>query len=74
MAGEGTVEAGGVPAVMAGWMDKHREMYRRATKHHFVLSIREGTIDLSSFKRWLVSVLSVLSNGVYILFRRFPND
>ncbi|CAA7388978.1 unnamed protein product [Spirodela intermedia] len=53
MVGEGTVEAAGGQAVIAGWMDKHREMYRRATKHPFVLSIRGGTVDLSSFKRWL---------------------
>ena len=32
-------------------------MYERATRHPFTVSIRDGTIDLSTFKRWLVSPL-----------------
>lgn len=36
------------------WLKKHRLIYTGATRHPFILSIRDGTItDLSSFKRWL---------------------
>ncbi|KAJ1699261.1 hypothetical protein LUZ63_007773 [Rhynchospora breviuscula] len=37
----------------ATWQAKHRELYERATRHPFILSIRDGTVDFSSFKRWL---------------------
>jgi hypothetical protein len=39
----------------AAWIERHRQMYERATRHPFTVSIRDGTIDLSTFKRWLVS-------------------
>lgn len=32
---------------------KHTLLYKGATRHPFILSIRDGTVDLSSFKRWL---------------------
>ncbi|XP_059646616.1 probable bifunctional TENA-E protein [Cornus florida] len=35
------------------WLKKHRLIYNGATRHPFILSIRDGTVDLSSFKRWL---------------------
>jgi formylaminopyrimidine deformylase / aminopyrimidine aminohydrolase len=42
-------------AMTAAWMEKHRQMYQRTTRHPFTVSIRDGTIDLFAFKRWLVS-------------------
>ena len=36
------------------WMWKHRLIYTGATKHPFILSIRDGTVDLEAFKTWLV--------------------
>lgn len=36
------------------WLRKHRLIYVGATRHPFILAVRDGTIDLSSFKRWLV--------------------
>ncbi|KAK9079547.1 hypothetical protein SSX86_001219 [Deinandra increscens subsp. villosa] len=36
------------------WMRKHRLLYDGATRHPFILSIRQGSVDFSSFKRWLV--------------------
>ena len=50
MDGDG-VEAG----TTAAWIERHQQMYERATRHPFTVSIRDGTIDLSTFKRWLVS-------------------
>ncbi|KAM0965877.1 hypothetical protein TB2_021389 [Malus domestica] len=35
------------------WLRKHRLIYAGATRHPFILSIRDGTVDLSAFKRWL---------------------
>ncbi|WOH15859.1 hypothetical protein DCAR_0935405 [Daucus carota subsp. sativus] len=35
------------------WLRKHTLLYTGATRHPFLLSIRDGTIDLSSFKKWL---------------------
>lgn len=35
------------------WLRKHRLIYVGATRHPFILAVRDGTIDLSSFKRWL---------------------
>ncbi|KAK9288217.1 hypothetical protein L1049_016666 [Liquidambar formosana] len=35
------------------WLKKHLVNYTGATRHPFILSIREGTVDLSSFKRWM---------------------
>lgn len=37
----------------ATWLRKHRLMYTAATRHPFILSIRDGSVDLNSFKRWL---------------------
>jgi hypothetical protein len=42
----------------AAWMATHRGMYERATRHPFTVSIRDGTVDLAAFKRWLVSTFS----------------
>ena len=36
------------------WLRKHRLLYVGATRHPFIRSIRDGNIDLSSFKTWLV--------------------
>lgn len=35
------------------WLRKHRLLFTGATRHPFVLSIRDGTIDIASFKTWL---------------------
>ncbi|WOH13058.1 hypothetical protein DCAR_0832567 [Daucus carota subsp. sativus] len=35
------------------WMKKHSSIYKEATRHPFILSIRDGTIDSPSFKKWL---------------------
>lgn len=40
-------------AVVDTWMKKYRLMYLRATRHPFILGIRDGSVDMSSFKRWL---------------------
>ncbi|CAI9765821.1 unnamed protein product [Fraxinus pennsylvanica] len=39
--------------IIATWMKKHRLIYTGATRHPFILNIRDGSIDISSFKRWL---------------------
>ncbi|KAK6775278.1 hypothetical protein RDI58_026279 [Solanum bulbocastanum] len=35
------------------WLNQHNELYTSATRHPFTLSIRDGSVDLSAFKRWL---------------------
>ncbi|KAL0538035.1 hypothetical protein IC582_027029 [Cucumis melo] len=35
------------------WLRKHRLIYTGATRHPFILTIRDGTVDLSAFKTWL---------------------
>ncbi|CAL5198978.1 unnamed protein product [Lathyrus oleraceus] len=35
------------------WLRKHRSVYNSATKHPFILSIRDGTVQSHSFKTWL---------------------
>uniref|UniRef100_A0A0D9Z671 Thiaminase-2/PQQC domain-containing protein n=1 Tax=Oryza glumipatula TaxID=40148 RepID=A0A0D9Z671_9ORYZ len=48
------MDGGGVEAgTTAAWMARHRGMYERATRHPFTVSIRDGTVDLSAFRRWL---------------------
>ncbi|PKA62321.1 Seed maturation protein PM36 like [Apostasia shenzhenica] len=37
----------------AAWIKKHQPIYDRATRHPFIRSIWEGTVDFSAFKRWL---------------------
>ncbi|KAL2464223.1 Bifunctional TENA-E protein [Forsythia ovata] len=39
--------------MIATWLKKHSLIYTGATRHPFILDIRDGSIDLSSFKRWL---------------------
>jgi len=56
------MDGGGVETgTTAAWMEKHRQMYERATRHPFTVSIREGTVDMSAFKRWLVSLSPSIS-------------
>ncbi|XP_042512673.1 probable bifunctional TENA-E protein [Macadamia integrifolia] len=47
------VERGNGGGVIQTWLNRHNLLYTKATKHPFILSIRDGTINLSSFKRWL---------------------
>ncbi|KNA23257.1 hypothetical protein SOVF_026390 [Spinacia oleracea] len=35
------------------WINNHESVYKAATRHSFIISIRHGSVDLSSFKRWL---------------------
>lgn len=44
---------GGEAGTTAAWMERHRQMYERVTRHPFTVSIRDGTVDLAAFKRWL---------------------
>ncbi|CAA3012118.1 probable bifunctional TENA-E protein [Olea europaea var. sylvestris] len=39
--------------ITAMWIKKHSLLYTGATRHPFILNIRDGSIDISSFKRWL---------------------
>lgn len=39
--------------VIDTWLDKHHSLYTAATRHDFVISILDGSVDLSSFKTWL---------------------
>ncbi|GJN08089.1 hypothetical protein PR202_ga25977 [Eleusine coracana subsp. coracana] len=58
------MDGGGVEATTtAAWMEKHREMYERATRHPFTVSIRDGAVDLSAFKRWLDSFGFCIEEG-----------
>ncbi|CAI9118984.1 OLC1v1020631C1 [Oldenlandia corymbosa var. corymbosa] len=43
----------GKVSVIETWLRKHRLVYIGATRHPFIHSIRDGTVDLSSFKLWL---------------------
>ena len=45
----------GAMTATESWLRKHRLIYTGATRHPFILTIRDGTIDLSAFKTWLVS-------------------
>jgi len=56
------MDGGGVDTgTTVAWMEKHRQMYERATRHPFTVSIRDGTVDMSAFKRWLVSLSPSIS-------------
>ncbi|KAK7264702.1 hypothetical protein RJT34_32312 [Clitoria ternatea] len=35
------------------WLRKHRLVYIGATRHPFILSIRDGSINIDSYKTWL---------------------
>lgn len=35
------------------WLTQHADLYRRATFHPFIQSIRNGSLDFNCFKRWL---------------------
>ncbi|KDP27900.1 hypothetical protein JCGZ_18980 [Jatropha curcas] len=39
--------------IIERWVMKHLLLYTGATRHPFILSIRDGSVDISSFKRWL---------------------
>ncbi|XP_047336519.1 probable bifunctional TENA-E protein [Impatiens glandulifera] len=41
--------------IVETWMmkKKHAAVYAAATRHPFIQSIRDGSVDLSAFKRWL---------------------
>lgn len=35
------------------WLRKHRLLYTGATRHPLILNIRDGSVDVASFKTWL---------------------
>jgi thiaminase len=37
------------------WLRENQELYTAATSHSFIQSIRDGTVDVTNFKRWMVS-------------------
>lgn len=41
-------------SVIESWLIKHGFLYTGATRHPFILSIRDGTVEINSLKRWLV--------------------
>ncbi|XP_059309921.1 probable bifunctional TENA-E protein [Lycium ferocissimum] len=41
------------PTQIQKWLRKHKLQYTAATKHPFVYSIHDGSVDFSSFKKWL---------------------
>ncbi|KAG8372893.1 hypothetical protein BUALT_Bualt12G0114500 [Buddleja alternifolia] len=43
----------GAAAITDTWLRKHRLIYTGATRHPFILAIRGGSVDISSFKHWL---------------------
>uniref|UniRef100_A0A7N0UGZ1 aminopyrimidine aminohydrolase n=1 Tax=Kalanchoe fedtschenkoi TaxID=63787 RepID=A0A7N0UGZ1_KALFE len=47
---DGGDECGGTIEI---WLRKHALNFTRATRHPFILSIRDGSVDIASFKRWL---------------------
>ncbi|EEF43072.1 probable bifunctional TENA-E protein [Ricinus communis] len=53
MEGKKAREEGENSGVTERWIKRHLVLYIGATRHPFILSIRDGSIDLSSFKRWL---------------------
>ena len=40
-------------SITHGWIGTHKELYKLATRHPFLLSIRDGSLDLHCFKTWL---------------------
>ncbi|XP_073127888.1 probable bifunctional TENA-E protein [Henckelia pumila] len=40
-------------AVVDTWVKKYRRKYLRAIRHPFILGIRDGSVEMSSFRRWL---------------------
>ncbi|GAB2294264.1 hypothetical protein Dimus_028479 [Dionaea muscipula] len=51
--GSETQPGGNDEGMIETWLRKHRLLYIGATRHPFILSIRDGIVDFSSFKRWL---------------------
>lgn len=47
-----TLAVGG-GGIICKWLEEHSDLYYRATRHPFILSIRDGTVNTSFFKRWL---------------------
>ncbi|KAK9136698.1 hypothetical protein Sjap_007292 [Stephania japonica] len=39
--------------VLERWIKENEGLYVEATRHPFILSIRDGTVDFSAYKRWL---------------------
>lgn len=47
------------PSFTAEWLHQNHELYTAATNHSFIASIRDGSVDVINFKRWMVSLESV---------------
>lgn len=48
------------------WLRENQELYTAATSHSFIQSIRDGTVDVTNFKRWMVSHSQHASNYMMI--------
>lgn len=48
------------------WLRENQELYTAATSHSFIQSIRDGTVDVTNFKRWMVSHSLDASNYMLI--------
>ncbi|KAL5541944.1 hypothetical protein UlMin_009654 [Ulmus minor] len=53
MDGKGKIGAPFIDGVIDTWLSKHRLLYVGATRHPLILSIRDGTVNISAFKIWL---------------------
>ncbi|CAM8995792.1 unnamed protein product [Rhodiola kirilowii] len=60
--GESKKDGGGGEPIDV-WLTKHRRNFIAATRHPFIISIRDGSVDIASFKRWL--------EQDYLFVRRF---
>lgn len=58
--------------VIEQWLRKHRLIYTGATRHPLILSIRDGTVHLSAFKRWLVKKKkkTIFFVGMFVRFSK----
>ena len=50
------------------WLRRHRPLYTGATRHPLIVSIRDGSIDMASFKKWLVKIIPFLFTFLSGLF------
>lgn len=39
--------------ITSAWLKRHADLFRKATFHPFIQSIRNGSLDFNCFKRWL---------------------
>ncbi|KAK8939796.1 Seed maturation protein PM36 [Platanthera guangdongensis] len=44
---------GGESGTTARWVEKHSPLYVQATRHPFICRIKDGSVNISAFRRWL---------------------